>query len=45
VQTSDVTVMTRAARKVVLAQSILCFVFNAAILGFSVNIAASVAGG
>jgi uncharacterized membrane protein len=45
VQTSDVTVMTRAVRKVVLAQSILCFIFNAAILGFSVNIAASVAGG
>lgn len=45
VQTSDVTVMTRAVRKVVLAQSILSFVFNAAILGFSVNIAASVAGG
>jgi len=45
VQTSDVTVMTRAMRKTVLAQSILSFVFNAAILGFSVNIAASVAGG
>lgn len=45
VQTSDVAVMTRAVRKVVLAQSILSFIFNAAILGLSVNIAASVAGG
>jgi uncharacterized membrane protein len=43
-QTSDVTVMTRAMRKTVLAQSILSFLFNAAVLGLSVNIAAGVAG-
>jgi uncharacterized membrane protein len=44
VQTSDVTVMTRSMRKTVLAQSILSFLFNAAILGFSINIAASLVG-
>ena len=44
VQTSDVIVMTRAMRKTVLAQSILSFLFNAAVLGLSVNIAAGVAG-
>jgi uncharacterized membrane protein len=35
--------MTRPLRKVVLAQSILSFFFNAAILGFSINIAAGLA--
>jgi uncharacterized membrane protein len=44
-QTSDVSVQTRAMRKVVLAQSILSFLFNAAILGLSINIAASMVGG
>lgn len=44
VQTSDVMVMTRSTRKVVLAQSILSFLFNAAILGLSINIAASLVG-
>jgi uncharacterized membrane protein len=44
VQTSDVQVMTHSARKVVLAQSILSFLFNAAILGLSINIAASLVG-
>jgi uncharacterized membrane protein len=44
-QTSDVSVMSRAMRKVVLAQSILSFLFNAAILGLSINIAASMVGG
>jgi uncharacterized membrane protein len=43
-QTSDVVVMTRAMRKTVLAQSILGFIFNAAILGLSINIAASLIG-
>ncbi|WP_116819005.1 DUF1345 domain-containing protein [Pseudomonas savastanoi] len=41
VQTSDVGVATREMRKVVLGQSLICFVFNTAILGFSINIAAS----
>lgn len=44
VQTADVTVMTRSMRKTVLAQAILNFLFNAAILGFSINIAAGLVG-
>lgn len=43
-QTSDVTVMTREMRKTVLAQSVLSFIFNAAILGLSINIAAGILG-
>ncbi|TWC59765.1 putative membrane protein [Pseudomonas sp. SJZ080] len=41
VQTSDVGVATRDLRKIVLAQSLIGFLFNTAILGFSINIAAS----
>ncbi|KAF1024510.1 MAG: hypothetical protein GAK37_03100 [Pseudomonas sp.] len=40
VQTSDVGVATRQMRKIVLAQSLVGFLFNTAILGFSINIAA-----
>lgn len=40
VQTSDVGVATRNLRKVVLAQSLIGFLFNTSILGFSINIAA-----
>jgi uncharacterized membrane protein len=36
--------MSRTMRKTVLAQSLLSFVFNVAILGFSVNIAAGLVG-
>lgn len=43
VQTSDVAVATRALRRTVLAHSIIGFVFNAAILGLSINIAAGLA--
>ena len=43
-QTSDVTVMSHLMRKTVLAQSILSFLFNVAILGLSINIAASLVG-
>jgi uncharacterized membrane protein len=43
-QTSDVTVMSRALRKVVLAQSVLSFLFNVAIVGLSINIAAGLLG-
>jgi uncharacterized membrane protein len=43
-QTSDISVQTRAVRKVVLAQSVLSFLFNVAILGLSINIAASMVG-
>jgi uncharacterized membrane protein len=41
VQTSDVCVMTRGMRKIVLGHSVLNFFFNLAILGLSINIAAS----
>ena len=40
VQTSDVCVMTRTMRKLVLSQSVICFLFNLVILGLSINIAA-----
>ncbi len=43
VQTSDVAVATRALRKTVLAHSVIGFLFNAAILGLSINIAAGLA--
>lgn len=41
-QTSDITVMSRTMRKAVLAQSVLSYFFNAAVLGLSINIAAGV---
>ncbi|PFH08917.1 putative membrane protein [Collimonas sp. PA-H2] len=44
VQTSDVSVMTRSMRKIVLLQSVLTFLFNSAILGLSINIAAGLVG-
>ncbi|MFW0757826.1 DUF1345 domain-containing protein [Pseudomonas sp. H11T01] len=44
VQTSDVGVATRGLRKIVLAQSLIGFLFNTAILGFSINIAAGLFG-
>jgi uncharacterized membrane protein len=40
VQTSDVGVASRSLRKTVLAHSLIGFMFNTVILGFSVNIAA-----
>lgn len=43
-QTSDVLVMSRAMRKVVVGQSVLGFAFNAAILGFSINVLAGLVG-
>jgi len=44
VQTSDISIMTRSMRKAVLAQSLLGYLFNAAILGLSINIAAGLIG-
>jgi len=44
VQTSDVTVSSRAMRKLVLGQSVLAFFFNLLILGLSINIAAGLIG-
>ncbi|MGZ3252930.1 MAG: DUF1345 domain-containing protein, partial [Burkholderiaceae bacterium] len=43
-QTSDIAVMSHSMRKTVLAQSILSFMFNVAIVGLSINIAASLVG-
>jgi len=43
-QTSDVSVMSRPVRRIVLAQSVLSFFFNVAILGLSINIAAGLVG-
>ncbi|MBG9390557.1 DUF1345 domain-containing protein [Caenimonas aquaedulcis] len=45
VQTADVAVHTTRMRMTVLGQSVLSFFFNLAILGFLINIAASMAGG
>jgi uncharacterized membrane protein len=44
VQTSDISIMSGTMRKAVLAQSIISFVFNAAIIGMSINIAAGMVG-
>lgn len=43
-QTSDIVVISREMRRAVLAHSILSFMFNAAILGFSINLAAGIVG-
>jgi uncharacterized membrane protein len=40
-QTSDVTVATPGMRRVTLAQSVLSYFFNLAVMGLSINIAAS----
>ena len=44
-QTADVALGSTAARRAVLAQSVLSFYFNLAVLGLSINIAASMVGG
>jgi uncharacterized membrane protein len=44
-QTSDVQVRSTPMRSAVLAQSVLSFFYNFAILGLSINIAAGLAGG
>ena len=43
-QTSDVAVVNAAMRRVVLGHTVLSFLFNAAILGLSINIAAGLIG-
>jgi len=40
-QTSDVTITTPAMRRLVLAQSVLSFAFNTAVLALSINLAAA----
>jgi uncharacterized membrane protein len=44
-QTADVAVGSTSARRTVLAQSVMSFFFNLAVLGLSINIAASMVGG
>lgn len=44
-QTADVATLTTSIRKMVLAQSLVAFVFNASILGFAVNISAGLFSG
>ncbi|CCD36691.1 Probable transmembrane protein [Candidatus Paraburkholderia kirkii UZHbot1] len=44
-QTADVALGSTAARRAVLAQSVLSFYFNLVVLGLSINIAASMVGG
>jgi uncharacterized membrane protein len=44
VQTSDVEVASRAMRKVVLAHSVIGFLFNTAILGLAINMGAGLIG-
>ncbi|QDZ27849.1 DUF1345 domain-containing protein [Noviherbaspirillum sp. UKPF54] len=43
-QTSDISVSTTPMRKAVLAQSLLSFLFNAAIIGLTINIVAGTVG-
>lgn len=43
-QTSDVSVMSNSLRKTALAQSLLSFWFNVAVIGLSINIAAGLLG-
>jgi uncharacterized membrane protein len=40
-QTADVLITSRSMRRLVLLQSVLSFAFNATILAFTINIAAS----
>ncbi|MCP1626568.1 DUF1345 domain-containing protein [Pseudomonas nitroreducens] len=44
VQTSDVEVASRAMRKVVLAHSVIGFLFNTAVLGLAINMGAGLVG-
>jgi uncharacterized membrane protein len=43
-QTSDVSTMQQTIRRVVLAHTLISFLFNASILGFAVNISAGLFG-
>lgn len=43
-QTSDISVTSTGMRRIVMAQTVLSFLFNAAIIGLSINIAASLIG-
>jgi hypothetical protein len=41
---SDILIRSGSTRKIVLAQSVLSFLFNVAILGLTINIAAAIVG-
>ena len=43
-QTADISTRTVSIRKVVAAQSVLAFIFNAAVFGFAVNVSAGLVG-
>ena len=45
VQTSDVAVMSRSMRKLVLSQSVICYLFNLIIVGLAINVAAGLMNG
>lgn len=44
-QTSDVSTTQKSIRKVVIAHTMISFLFNAAILGFAINVSAGLVGG
>ncbi len=44
-QTADVSTQHAAMRKVVIAQTLISFLFNASILGFAINVTAGIIGG
>jgi uncharacterized membrane protein len=44
-QTSDVSTLNARMRKVVIAQTVISFLFNASILGFAINVTAGLIGG
>jgi uncharacterized membrane protein len=44
-QTSDVSTRHAGVRKVVIAQTLISFLFNASILGFAINVTAGLIGG
>jgi uncharacterized membrane protein len=44
-QTADVATNQVVIRKVVIAQTVISFVFNAAVLGFAINVTAGLIGG
>ena len=44
-QTSDVSTENAAMRKIVIAQTLISFLFNASILGFAINVTAGLIGG
>jgi uncharacterized membrane protein len=44
-QTADVSTQTAEIRRVVIAQTLVSFLFNASILGFAINVTAGLIGG